>query len=420
MKDGDPEGYGLPMGGRYLTAALPGTGGRIKIQPEDFVVEELSLYDPCGQGEHTYLRIEKWGLSTFEAVRAIARELHIPARDIGFAGIKDAQAVARQTLSLMHAEPEEVEKLSIPGLEVLWISRHRNKLRTGHLRGNRFTIRVRDVGEPALPRARRILDLLAQRGVPNHYGLQRFGGRANSHLLGRALLHGETGSFLAELLGTGPVPGHPRAEGEGLTAEARLRFDAGDWAGALELWPPGMADERRALRILVETGDEVRAVRGVPRRMRRFLLSAYQSHLFNRVVAARLEELDRVREGDLAWKHDSGAVFLVVDADVEQPRARRLEISASGPMFGYKMGMPQGEPGRLEREVLEEEGLSLEDFRLSGGLRAEGARRPLRVPLGEVELWYDEGVMLRFELPPGSYATNVLREIMKDERRRCP
>jgi len=404
-----PDKYSLPVAGRYLTAYLPGTGGRIKVQPEDFVVDELPLYDPCGQGEHTYARIEKQGLSTFEAVQAIARELHVPARDIGFAGIKGAQAISRQTVSLMHVEPEEVEKLRIPGLEVLWVSRHRNKLRTGHLRANRFTIRVRDVGESALPWTRRLLDLLLQRGVPNHYGPQRFGQRANSHLLGRSLLHDDAASFLAEFLG------HPRSQEGGATLQARLRFDASDWAGALQLWPPAMTGELHALRILIETRDEARAVRSVSRRMRRFLLSAYQSHLFNRIVAARLEEIDRVREGDLAWKHDSGAVFLVEDAGAEQPRAERLEISPSGPIFGYKMRMAEGEPGRVEREVLEGEGLSLEDFRLRGGLRAEGARRPLRVPLGEVELWYDEGLMLRFELPPGSYATNVLCEIMKGD-----
>ncbi|MEA3345094.1 MAG: tRNA pseudouridine(13) synthase TruD [Chloroflexota bacterium] len=403
---------GLPMEGRYLTGDLPGIGGKIKVQPEDFVVEELPLYEPCGQGEHTYVRIEKRGLSTFEAVRAFARELRIPTRDIGYAGIKDAQAVARQTLSLMQVEPEEVEKLRIPNIKILWINRHSNKLRRGHLRGNRFIIRVRGVEESVLPRARQVLELLRRRGVPNHYGLQRFGHRANSHTLGRALLREDTVSFLAEFLGL------PRPQETELMREARSRFDAGDWEGALELWPSGMANERRALRTLVETGDEARAVRSVPRRMRRFLLSAYQSHLFNRIVAARLGEIDRVREGDLAWKHDSGAVFLVEDAEAEQPRAERLKISPSGPIFGYKMLMPQGEPGRLEREVLEEEGLALEDFRRPRGLKAKGARRPLRVPLREAELWYNEGLMISFDLPSGSYATNVLREIVKDEGRR--
>lgn len=398
------------MRGRYLTAGLPGIGGQIKAHPEDFVVEELPLYAPCGQGEHTYVRIEKRGLSTFGVVQTIARELHISARDIGFAGIKDARAVARQTLSLMHVEPEEVEKLRVSGLEVLWVSRHRNKLRTGHLRGNRFTIRMRGVEESVLPLAQNVLDLLVQRGVPNHYGQQRFGERTNSHLLGQALLCSDTASFLSELLG------HPRDVDRSSIREARRHFDAGNCKKAEQLWPPAMVDERRALRVLIDTGNQSLAMGSMPRRMQRFLLSAYQSHLFNRIVAARLEEIHRIRDGDLAWKHDSGAVFLVEDADVEQPRAEQMEISPSGPMFGCKMRTAREEPGRLERKVLEEEGLSLEDFRGRGAMRAKGTRRPLRVPLREVELWYDEGLMLRFDLPPGSYATNVLREITKEEQ----
>jgi len=397
----------LPMRGRYLTTGLSGIGGQAKAQPEDFVVEELPLYTPCGEGEHTYVRIEKRGLSTFQVVRAIARALHIPTRDIGFAGIKDAQAVARQTLSLMHVDPEEVEKLRIPGVKVLWINRHRNKLRTGHLRGNRFTIRVRGVEKSSLPQAQRILNLLLERGVPNHYGLQRFGQRANSHLLGRALLRGDASAFLTEFLG------HPWDKESKLVQEARRCFEDGDWDGALQLWPEAMADERRVLQALIETGDEARAIRNIPRRMRQFLISAYQSHLFNRVVAARLDALDQVQEGDLAWKHGSGSIFLVEDVAAEQPRAERLEISPSGPMFGCKMPMARGEPGRLESEILQQEGLTLEDFRKQRGLIVEGTRRPLRVPLQKAELWYDEGLMLRFELPPGSYATNVLREIMK-------
>jgi len=401
-------GDALPMAGRYLSAGLPGVGGQIKVRCEDFLVEELPLYDPCGQGEHTYVRIEKRGLSTFSAVQAIAHELGIPARDIGYAGIKDAQAIARQTLSLGHVRPEEVEKLHIPGIEVLSISRHPQKLRTGHLRGNRFVVRVRHVGAGALSQARRILELLRQRGVPNHYGVQRFGQRGNSHLLGRALLQRDAASFLAEFLG------HASHQEEEPMRTARLRYEAGDWAGALQLWSPSTTDEPCALRMLIRTGDEFRAMDSVSRRMRRFFLSAYQSHLFNRILALRLEKIDRVMEGDLAWNHDIGAVSLVEDRDAEQPRAERLEISASGPIFGFRMPMAQGEPGRLEREVLEQQGLSLKDFRLGEGLGAEGTRRPLRVPLGEVELWYDEGLMLRFALPPGSYATNVLREIMKE------
>jgi tRNA pseudouridine13 synthase len=151
----------------------------------------------------------------------------------------------------------------------------------------------------------------------------------------------------------------------------------------------------------------------VPKRLKVFLLSAYQSALFNQVLDVRLETLDRVFEGDVAVKHPGRSVFRVEDEAVEQPRAARFEISPTGPLYGYKMMEAEGRQGELEAEVLAREGMSLEAFRVGGGIKARGARRSLRFPVHEPELWYEEGVMLRFWLPKGCYATTLLAEIMK-------
>jgi tRNA pseudouridine13 synthase len=118
----------------------------------------------------------------------------------------------------------------------------------------------------------------------------------------------------------------------------------------------------------------------------------------------------------MAWKHDNGACFFVEDPASEQPRADRLEISPSGPLFGYKTTLARGQAGLLEESLLDREKLRLEDFRLEGGLGMEGERRPLRVPLGGVDVTADGGdLVLAFSLPKGSYATSVLREVMKTE-----
>ena len=114
----------------------------------------------------------------------------------------------------------------------------------------------------------------------------------------------------------------------------------------------------------------------------------------------------------MAYLHDRGAVFSVEDPEAEQARADQLEISPSGPLFGYKLTVAGGAPGEMERAVLAEERLELESFRLPG-MRLKGARRPLRVPLGEARAWLDDGLMLSFSLPPGCYATVVLAEVMK-------
>ncbi|MGD2206338.1 MAG: tRNA pseudouridine(13) synthase TruD [Anaerolineae bacterium] len=395
---------------RYLTADLPGIGGVIKQQVEDFQVEELPLYPTSGEGEHTFFEIKKVGLSTFEAVRTIAQALGVSPKQIGYAGLKDAQAVACQVLSVHRVPPDTVTSLELPGIRVLWAERHRNKLRIGHLRGNRFTIRIRGVDKAALPACQAILDVLVRRGVPNYYGPQRFGIRGDSAELGRAVVRKETRHFIETLLGK------PHPNESALIQEARSRFEAGHWEEALSLLPNKMSDERRALQSLLRTeGDYQRAYVSVSKRLRTFLLSAYQSALFNRVLDVRLDTLDQVRIGDLAMKHPGHAVFRVEDEAAEQPRAGRFEISPTGPIYGYKMIQASGQQGELETNVLESEDLTLEDFRVGRGIKAKGARRALRFQIHEPELWHDEELMLRFWLSPGCYATTVLAEIMKQQ-----
>jgi tRNA pseudouridine13 synthase len=182
----------------YLTADQPGIGGRLKVEPEDFVVEEVPLYLPGGQGQHVYFEIEKRGLSTNAAKRKIARALGVSPHAIGYAGLKDAQAVTRQTLSIDSITPEAVEALDLPNIKILRVSRHKNKLKVGHLAGNRFIIKVRDVTEDSLTTAQTIVDTLANTGVPNFYGTQRFGNRSNTHRLGETLIRGDVAEFVAE------------------------------------------------------------------------------------------------------------------------------------------------------------------------------------------------------------------------------
>jgi tRNA pseudouridine13 synthase len=104
---------------------------------------------------------------------------------------------------------------------------------------------------------------------------------------------------------------------------------------------------------------------------------------------------------------------LVENATHEQPRADRFEISPSGPMFGAKTLLAEGKPGQRERQLLAEHQISLEDFKKVAGVKIRGARRPYRFPLKEPALWWDDGLVVSFELPPGAYATTVMAEIMK-------
>lgn len=397
----------------YLTADVPGVGGRIKVAPGDFQVEEVPLYEPCGEGTHVYFQVEKTGLSTMRAVRDVARALDVRHRDIGYAGLKDADAVTRQVFSVEHVDPERVRVLDVPRIQIGWVRRHGNKLKLGHLWGNRFVIRVRDADLTRIKDVRIMLDRLTLRGVPNVFGPQRFGRRGDTWEIGRAMIRQDWKEAIDVMLG------RPTDQDVDAVREARARYEANDYAGAAEVWPRAFRDEQRACRALAQTrGSHKRAFFSVDAPLKRLYISAYQSYLFNAVVGERLGELDRLIDGDLAWLHDKGAVFSVEDASVEQPRCDRFEISPSGPMFGYRMTEPAGAPAEIEMRVLAEAGLTPADFRIQGGHKVKGARRPLRFQPTEVAVDAGEDeqggyLELRFALRAGCYATALLREVCK-------
>lgn len=393
----------------YLTSDLPGTGGLIKESPDDFVVEELPSYQPCGSGEHLYLTIEKRGITTLEAIRRIAKVMNIPERDIGYAGMKDSVGVTRQTFSLQRVSPEDAAGYDIEGVRILSAVRHGNKLKLGHLKGNRFRIVVRNVSADAAVAASAVMDTLVKRGVPNWFGYQRYGAQGNSHLIGAAMLQRDWKGAVDLLIGT------PEAVHDEQWKTAISAYVQGDLAEALHRMPRHCHSERDVLQRLATRPDAwEKAFGAVHPKLKKLYLSAYQASLFDRVVELRLGDIDRLLPGDLACKHVNGACFLVEDAALEMPRAVDFEISASGPMFGTKMKLPAGEVRMLEEQLLAAENLTPQAFDLGGGLRMEGERRPLRVPLGEQRLLQDgDALVLEFSLPKGSYATSVVREITK-------
>jgi len=399
----------------YLTAKLPGVGGVIKRHDEDFVVEELPLYPAGGEGTHTYFMLEKRGLTTPAAIDLVARALGCSRRDFGYAGLKDAHGVTRQMVSIEHVEPARVASLEFSRIRILSVARHTNKIKLGHLAGNRFDIKIREACDSAVTLVRPIVSVLGERGVPNYFGPQRFGARGDNAAIGRAILHDDYGEAIAQLLGRpGPVD-------RGDVRKARELFDAGDVAAAADTWPRGMDTQRRVCRALIKNGgDAKRAWRAVDHSLRKLYVSAVQSDLFNRVLANRIDGIDRLVAGDIAWLHRNGACFRVEDPEVEQPRCDSFEISPSGPLYGKRMTEPGGTAAEAETKVLADSGLAKEQMHARDGTKLDGARRPLRVPLGKPQTGEgedDRGHYLRlcFSLPPGAYATNVTREICKNE-----
>ncbi|MBX3219635.1 MAG: tRNA pseudouridine(13) synthase TruD [Labilithrix sp.] len=168
--------------------------GTIKLKPEDFVVDEIPAYEPSGEGSHLYVRIEKTNRTTDEVVKELARALRVDRRDIGVAGLKDKVGVTRQWLSVPAADAsfdDRVAALAIDGVAILERRRHGNKLKTGHLRGNRFAIVVRDIDPARVDDVVSALARIGEAGVPNAFGEQRFGRDGDTHERARAWLTGK-------------------------------------------------------------------------------------------------------------------------------------------------------------------------------------------------------------------------------------
>ncbi len=397
----------------YLTDDFPGIGGVIKQRPEDFFVQEVPLYEPCGQGEHVYCEIQKLGITTFEAIDRLARALNVSPRDIGYAGMKDAQAITRQIFSIQGTTTEAVMAAHLPGMTVHWAALHTNKLRLGHLRGNRFAIKIRQVNPTDVVKLGPLLDELARRGVPNFFGQQRFGRRDNNDLLGAALVRSDNPAVLKILLGS-------CENDDPQQAAARAAFDQRDNALAMRLWPRSGGMERRVLARLIKTHRPAAAVHAIDDKIRRLWISALQSRIFNEVLARRIGQIDKLLDGDLAYKHENGACFHVPSAAVEQPRCEAFEISPTGPLVGYRMTLPSGQPLEMEQAALAAVNLTPQDFRQSGKLKVKGARRPLRVKPTDIEIAggadeHGPHITVAFTLPAGAFATIFLRELMKSE-----
>ena len=334
-----------------VTSDLPGSGGAVRAVPEDFRVDEIPAYLPSGAGPHLYLHVEKRGRTTRDVVRALARALGVPDRDAGFAGMKDKDAVTTQWLSFPVAKDPDPAALAGPGLRVLAVSRHGNKLRTGHVRANVFSIVVRG-GDAA--RARAVAAALGARGLPNFFGPQRFGTEGRNAEVGRALL-------------VGPE-----------TPEVRR------------------AGRDRFLRRLSLSAYQALL-------FNRWLAERMADGLF----AAALG-------GDVMKKLETGGLFECADPAVDGPRVAAVEISPAGPMFGHKLRAASGDALAREERLLAAEGITLTAFAKGGG-EAEGTRRAARLPVSVAIEDVPEGYRARFELPKGSYATVVLGELVKGE-----
>jgi len=404
------------FGIRSFLTSTPGIGGRLRAEFSDFSVSEIGDHRGAAGGKYLVARIRAENWETNRLVTAMARNLGISSHRISFAGTKDKRAITERYFSF-----KEIDSvgLTLPRVEVLDQVRWSNSVRMGDLAGNRFVIRVREFDEMALESAVETGDALQDGGFPDYFGVQRFGAlRGNTHTIGRRIIEGDLRGAVDVFLG------NPLDRENDAVREARASYDAGSAPeDVAALFPRGMELERNVLESLSRHPDDmVRAIRTFPRNLQLMFVHAYQSYLFNLHLDRRLsEDMLEPLIGDLvAERNASGIAMIDRPHEVSERNlskiARRCSAGKAavlGPVPGTGTDLPAGTASEILAGIMADEGMVFDDFTIPEipYLSTTGTLRPLLAPLMEYE--YRENAVFAFRLPPGTYATSVMREFMK-------
>lgn len=414
----------------YLTTTR-GIGGRLKSQPEDFVVEEVARLPPRIEGgpfTAALVRTRNW--ETNRLVRQLARTLRIGRRRIAFAGTKDKRAVSTRVFTFL-APVEAIATLRMKDVEVLDAFPTDRAVEIGGLLGNRFRVVIREL-EVGTDEARRLVDetrgqLEGLGGFPNFFGVQRFGvQRPITHIVGRHIVRGALRDAV-EAYVANPVEGEDPE-----SFAARTRFaETGDVRAALKELPRYASFERAALNHLTRHPDDwVGALNELPLNLLMMFVHAYESWLFNRILSERIRRglpLAEPVPGDLVLPAredglpDRTRTIPVEDGNLEKAVARCREGRAfvSHVLPGSDVPFATGEPGEIERAVVAGEDLRPEDFVVPAipRISSRGTRREILVRVPDLSVTVDpDGAAFAFSLPRGAYATSLLREFTKNER----
>jgi len=332
----------------------------------DFVVEELPLYEFSGEGEHLVLFVRKKNLSTPEMIGDIARYLGIKNKEIGYAGLKDKHAMTKQYISLHKKYEQKIDEFNHESIKIISKTYHNNKIRIGHLKGNRFYIRLKKVNPTSAKKIDEALKNIEKVGMPNFFGYQRFGNDGNNHILGEKLAKGEAKER------------NPRVKKLLINAYQSHLFN---------LW----LSRRLEINSLVRSfeADEIEALLNMPNGEIKKLKK--QKHPFKLI------------DGDIMEHYPYGRLFEFDGSEHDFERFDKRDISVTGLLCGKKAKIASGIARDIEKDYDDD-------------INVDGARRyawvyPTDIDgrFNAIEAQYE----MNFTLPKGSYATVLIEEIAK-------
>lgn len=412
------------LGMEFYATDADGCGGVLRSSPEDFWVDEVYPDFNYEGGRYLVLDVEKRDWDTHHLIRELAGQLRISQKRFSWAGTKDKCAVTRQRISIMNLGEAELARITLPDIKIRVLGRTNRSVDLGDLLGNRFKIKIRKMTCRDLPsRLARITEEIRNLlGIPNYFGIQRFGDiRPVTHKVGEALVRGKMEEAVFTYLAM-PFPDEP----ETTRTARKLLWDTRDIEEALKTYPGYLRYELAMLNYLVERPEDYAGSFNVlSPNLRHMFVHAYQSYIFNRILSRRMTAglpLGKAVDGDVVCFAKGGipdqekAQEVTKDnLDAINRLVDRGRAWLTLPLFGFESSLAGGEEGRIEEEVLREEGVIQEDFWIpaSPDLGSRGTRRTALLQVAPSVVVHGSCAELEFFLPKGSYATVVLREYMK-------
>jgi len=418
------------IGMRYYLSSTDGTGGRIKAEPEDFVVKEISKHlEPSGEGKFVIAEVTSRNWETNRLVRMMSRAMNISRERIGFAGTKDKRAVTTQLMSF-EIPDGTIEKIDLKDVSVNNAYRAKRGIQIGDLIGNSFEITVKDCAMAGEKIPSAIDSITAEvnslKGFPNYFGVQRFGTtRPITHTVGEKLVRGDIRGAVDVYLSKISEFEQPDA------IEARkLLANRSELKEAVRTMPKTMSFEKiMAEHLIQHPGDDVGAISMLPVNLQMMFTHAYQSYLFNVMLSKRMESgmsLDVPVEGDVVIPvdanrtpmHERPAAVTKKNIGLVEKQVRSGKAFITISLFGAESKIAEGPMGDIERKVIEDEKIKNEDFMIPGlpHCSSKGSRREIVCPVNDIVTSVtDNGYTVKFSLPKGNYATCLLREYMKSE-----
>ncbi|TLD85125.1 tRNA pseudouridine(13) synthase TruD [Helicobacter sp. MIT 11-5569] len=348
--------------------------------PRDFVVEEVPLYPFCGSGMHLILKVRKKNLATFELLKILSNHLGIKEKDIGYAGLKDKNALTIQHISLPISTKIKLESFTHNDIKILESTLHNNKIKIGHLKGNKFFIRIKKLNPLNAQKVEQVVESIEKFGIPNYFSYQRFGIDGKNYLQGKEII--EKKKYIRD----------KKIRNFLISAYQSYLFNA---------W----------LSLRIEISHIIASTQEIKKALELYLQSNVIPTIFeDKTYCAALKAQNhpfKLLEGDILCHYPFGKHFLLEkDLLKESTRFLKKDIAPTGLLNGEKAALSQKCAEFFEEKFLDNR------------IQSVGQRRYAWIFPQDLQFSYKKEEAqgeLSFFLPKGAYATNLLRELAHRE-----